>query len=243
MAGLSLGERDKNSLLPALASFKAGRESSIYKARLLAEIGTSQALDALVAELKLNGGHPLVREAAFTGLKDREAVFLGVNNGRYNEANLDKWLQEALRKNSRQIKPPTIKGEHLASFQRGEKLYMGRVACIGCHGAEGTGLSNLGPPLDESDWVNGDTKRLAKVLLHGLQGPITVSGQPYSPPAAMPGLSMNPTISDRDIADILTFIRHAWSNRSGKVEESFIKESRETTRKQGGVPYTEKELN
>ena len=59
----------------------------------------------------------------------------------------------------------------------------------------------------------------------------------------MPGLSMNPTISDRDIADILTFIRHAWSNRSGKVEESFIKETRETTRKQGGVPYTEKELN
>ncbi|HJM63445.1 MAG: c-type cytochrome [Roseibacillus sp.] len=243
MAGLSLGERDKNALLPALAAFKAGRESSIYKARLLAETGTSQAFDALVAELKINGGNPLVREAAFTGLKDREAVFLGVNNGRYNDGNLDKWLQEALHRNTRKIKPPTIKGEHLASFQRGEKLYMGRVACIGCHGAEGTGLPNLGPPLDESDWVNGDTKRLAKTLLHGLQGPITVSGQRYTPPAAMPGLSMNPTISDRDIADILTFIRHAWSNRSGKVEEAFIKESRETTRKQGGVPYTEKELN
>ena len=120
---------------------------------------------------------------------------------------------------------------------------MGRAACIGCHGADGTGLPNLGPPLDESDWVNGDTSRLTKVLLHGLQGPITVSGKRYTPPAAMPGLSMNPTVSDKDIADILTFIRHAWSNRSGKVEQSFIQESREKTQSQGGVPYTEKQLN
>ena len=243
MAGLSLSQRDKNSLLPALAAFKAGRESSIYKARLLAQTGTPQSLDALVAELKLNGKNTLVREAAFTGLKDREAVFLGVNNGRYNDGGLDKWLQEALHKNARKITPPTIKGEHLASFQRGEKLYMGRAACIGCHGADGTGLPNLGPPLDESDWVNGDTKRLAKVLLHGLQGPITVSGKRYTLPAAMPGLSMNPTISDKDIADILTFVRHAWSNRSGPVKESFIQESRENTKKQGGVPYTEATLN
>ena len=243
MAGLSLSQRDKNSLLPALAAFKAGRESSIYKARLLAQTGTPQSLDALVAELKLNGKNTLVREAAFTGLKDREAVFLGVNNGRYNDGGLDKWLQEALHKNARKITQPTIKGEHLASFQRGEKLYMGRAACIGCHGADGTGLPNLGPPLDESDWVNGDTKRLAKVLLHGLQGPITVSGKRYTLPAAMPGLSMNPTISDKDIADILTFVRHAWSNRSGPVKESFIQESRENTKKQGGVPYTEATLN
>ena len=243
MAGLSLSQRDKNALLPALASFKSGPESSIYKARLLAETGTSAALGNLVSELKLNGSKPLVREAAFTGLKDREAVFLGVNNGRYSDGNLDKWLQEALQKNTRKIEPPSIKGEHLASFQRGEKLYMGRAACIGCHGADGTGLPNLGPPLDESDWVNGDTSRLAKVLLHGLQGPITVSGKRYTPPAAMPGLSMNPTVSDKDIADILTFIRHAWSNRSGKVEQSFIQESREKTKKQGGVPYTEKQLN
>jgi mono/diheme cytochrome c family protein/glucose/arabinose dehydrogenase len=243
MAALSLNQREKNSLVPAVTAFKAGAESAIYKARLLADTGTSKALDGLVLALKENGNKPLVKEAAFTGLKDREAVFLGINNGRFNNSSLDKWLQEALQKNLRKVAPPKITGQHLASFQRGEKLYMGRAACIGCHGADGAGLDNLGPPLDGSDWVKGNTARLAKVLLHGLQGPIMVSGKRYAPPGAMPGLSMNPTISDQDIADILTYTRHAWSNRSNPVEESFIKESREKNKSQQGVPYKESELN
>jgi len=243
MAALSLSQREKNALVPAVAALEAGKESSIYKARLLADTGTSKALEALVGALKKNGKNPIVKEAAFTGLKNREAVFLGVNNGRFNDSSLDKWLQEALQKNLRKVEPPKIEGQHLASFQRGEKLYMGRAACIGCHGADGAGLDNLGPPLDGSDWVTGNTTRLAKVLLHGLQGPIMVSGKRYAPPGAMPGLSMNPTISDQDIADILTFTRHAWSNRSTLVNESFIKESREKSKDQQGVPYKESELN
>ena len=243
MAALSLNQREKNSLVPAVAAFESGAESSIYKARLLAEIGTQKALEALISALRKNGEHPLVKEAAFTGLKDREAVFLGVNNGRFNNGSLDKWLQEALNRNQRKVAPPKIEGQHLASFQRGEKLYMGRAACIGCHGGDGSGLDNLGPPLDGSDWVTGSTIRLTKVLLHGLQGPITVSGKRYAPPGAMPGLSMNPTISDQDIADILTFIRHAWSNRATPVGQSFVKESRESNKDQRGVPYKEKDLN
>ncbi|MBT17304.1 MAG: hypothetical protein CMO59_15195 [Verrucomicrobiales bacterium] len=243
MAALSLSQREKNALVPAVAALKAGKESSIYKARLLADTGTSKALEALVEALQKNGKNPIVKEAAFTGLKNREAVFLGVNNGRFNNSSLDKWLQEALQKNLRKVEPPKIDGQHLASFQRGEKLYMGRAACIGCHGADGAGLDNLGPPLDGSDWVTGNTTRLAKVLLHGLQGPIMVSGKRYAPPGAMPGLSMNPTISDQDIADILTFTRHAWSNRSTSVSESFIKESREKSKNRQGVPYKESELN
>ena len=54
---------------------------------------------------------------------------------------------------------------------------------------------------------------------------------------------MNPTISDQDIADILTFIRHAWSNRATPVGQSFVKESRESNKDQRGVPYKEKDLN
>ena len=242
MAGLSLSDREKKSLLPVLTNFKPGPESAIYKVRLLAETGSSGALDALVEELGRSGAKPLVREAAFTGLKNREALFLGINNGRYSDENLDKWLQEALRKNSSKVKPPSIKGDHLASFQRGENLYMGRAACTGCHGSDGAGLPNLGPPLDESDWVNGDPERLTKVLLHGLQGPITVSGKRYNPPAAMPGLSMNPSVSNKDIADIITFVRHAWTNRSGAIQEAFIEAARARTERQGGVPYTERQL-
>ena len=58
----------------------------------------------------------------------------------------------------------------------------------------------------------------------------------------MPGLSMNQTVSDKDIADIITFVRHAWTNRSGAIGESFIKETRSSSKAQGGVPYTEQQL-
>jgi len=242
MAALSLNADDKNTLLKDSASFKAGKESSLYQARLLAETGGSKALEALVAALLANGNNPHVKAAAFTGLKDREAVFVGVNNGRYNDREFSKWLEDAINKKHRKIEPPKIKGEHLASYQRGEKIYLTGAACIGCHGAEGTGLPNLGPPLDGSDWVNGSTERLARILLHGLMGPITVSQERYSPPAAMPGLSMNPTIKDKDIADIATYIRHAWSNRSALVEEEFIKAARAKTKGRNGIPYTEKDF-
>ena len=46
MAALSLNQREKNSLVPAVAAFESGAESSIYKARRLAEIGTQKALES-----------------------------------------------------------------------------------------------------------------------------------------------------------------------------------------------------
>lgn len=242
MAALSLNSDDKRALLKDVVTYKAGKESSIYRARLLAETESTPALEALVATLMASGKNPHLRQATFAGLKGREALFIGVNNGRYIDKEFSKWLQDSLTKKHKKIEPPKIKGEHLASYQRGEKLYMTGAACIACHGLDGGGLPNLGPPLDTSDWVNGSTARLARVLLHGLQGPITVSGERYTPPAAMPGLSMNPTIKDKDIADIVTFIRHAWSNRSDLVPESFIKEARQQTKDRQGIPYTEKDF-
>jgi mono/diheme cytochrome c family protein len=226
-------------LLPSLASFQAGEESSIYLARLLAEIGDANAMGLLVNVLQEHGKQQLVREAAFAGLRDREAVFIGVNNARYRDKDFNKWLDDAIHKDLRKVEPPKITGDHLASYQRGEKLYVTGAACFGCHGADGGGLPNLGPPLDESDWVNGDTNRLIRVLLHGLQGPITVSGELYTPPAAMPGLGANPTITDKDLADIVTYIRHAWSNRSPLVEEATVEEIRAATKEREGALYTE----
>lgn len=241
-AALALDDSGKKEVVTAMAKSNPGSEAAIYLARFLAEAGTNDALNALVGVLQKSGKKRLVREAAFTGLKGREAVFIGVNNGRYQDGTFDKWLTEAVSKKIEKIEPPKITGEHLASFKRGEALYMGRAACIGCHGADGTGLPNLGPTLDGSDWVNGDSDRLVRVLLHGLQGPITVSGERFTPLAAMPGLVANPTIKDKDIADILTFARHAWSNRTKAITEETVKKTRAKTEAQGGVPYTENDF-
>jgi len=59
--------------------------------------------------------------------------------------------------------------------------------------------------------VNGDKELLAKIALHGLNGPIQVKGVEYNLP--MPGFANR--VNNKDIADMLTYIRNAWSNKNG----------------------------
>lgn len=54
----------------------------------------------------------------------------------------------------------------------------------------------------ESEWVNGDRKRLIQVVLNGLSGPITVKGVGYN--EAMPPHSY---LKDTEIAQILTYVQ------------------------------------
>ena len=52
--------------------------------------------------------------------------------------------------------------------------------CVSCHQRNGKGDGNRFPPLDSSEWVNGDKKKLIDVVLNGLNEPITVKGKPYN---------------------------------------------------------------
>ena len=103
-------------------------------------------------------------------------------------------------------------------YPKGYALY--RSVCQTCHGAEGTGVTGLAPPLNKSDWVTGDKIRLAKVVLYGLSGPITVSSKLYKAPeisGEMPGIAANSGFSDEDITQVLNYIRNAWSNKADKI--------------------------
>ena len=89
--------------------------------------------------------------------------------------------------------------------------------CISCHQGTGEGVPGQYPPLNRSDWVNGDDRVLAKILLNGLNGPIEVRGASYN--AQMPAWKH---LKDREIAAALTYIRQAWDNKSPAVDESTI---------------------
>ena len=54
---------------------------------------------------------------------------------------------------------------------------------------------------------------MIRIVLHGLQGPITVKGTTYQ--GVMPGLGG--TLKDRQIADVITYVRGAWSNTAKPV--------------------------
>ena len=69
-----------------------------------------------------------------------------------------------------------------AVMKVGEQQYL---TCLGCHGPDGNGMPNVGPPLAESEWVNGPVENLIRIQLRGLTGPITVKGTEYTFAAPM----------------------------------------------------------
>ena len=244
-AALSLPDQERTKLTSTLINLKPSALTLPYQARLLATISTKEAQEALVKLLKKHGDKDFVKQAAITGLAKNAKLFDSVNKGRYSNKKFNAWLNESKEGPQAEIDPKSlIKGEHLASFIRGEKLYLGRAACMGCHGADGAGIDNLGPQLDHSDWVTGPDTRLVKVLLHGLTGPIKIHGETFTPQAVMPGLAQNPTISDQDIADITTYLRANWTNRAPQVPAKTVTKTRNNTKDRApGQMYTQKEFN
>ena len=126
-------------------------------------------------------------------------------------------------------------------YKNGEKLFAGKAACFGCHGAQGQGIDNMGPPLAKSEWVNGSPERLAKIMLHGMSGPITVNKKKYTPVMIMPGLGANPSINDDELASIATFIRNNWGNKAPGIKADLFKQVRSATSGQA-LPFTVKDF-
>jgi mono/diheme cytochrome c family protein len=125
-------------------------------------------------------------------------------------------------------------------FVLGRQYYL--TTCSGCHGTDGAGLSRFGPPLIGSDWVTGDEKRLALILLHGIEGPLEVSGKRYDEPEILPVMPAHSTLEDATLTAILTYIRNEWGNHAGPMSDRTVGSTRFTT--QGRVmPWTAEELN
>ena len=125
-------------------------------------------------------------------------------------------------------------------FASGRQLYLS--TCAGCHGTDGAGMARFAPPLIGSDWVVGDGKRLALILLHGMEGPVAVAGKVYDKPDILPVMPAHSTMDDAAITAILTYIRNEWGNQAGPVSKRLIGMTRITS--QGRVmPWTATELN
>ncbi len=113
--------------------------------------------------------------------------------------------------------------------------------CAGCHGTDGAGVKRLGPPLAGSEWVVGDPRRLALIVLHGIEGPMEVAGKRYETPDILPTMPSHSTMDDGAITAILTYIRNEWGNEAGAPERRLVGKLRHTT--QGRVqPWNVKDL-
>ena len=104
------------------------------------------------------------------------------------------------------------------------------VLCTACHGADGNGLPNLGPPLAGSEWVLGPVQNLIRIQLRGLTGPITVKGVEYNPPAPMAPMSYQ---TDEQLAAVLTYVRNSFGNKASPVTPEQVK----ALRGEAGKPF------
>ena len=94
------------------------------------------------------------------------------------------------------------------------------AVCITCHQATGLGVAGIYPPLAGSEWVNGPSARVIRIVLYGLKGEIHVQGKVFSA-AAMPvfGQVAGSAYSwnDEKVAAVLTYVRQEWGNKSPAV--------------------------
>lgn len=106
--------------------------------------------------------------------------------------------------------------------------------CIGCHQANGKGLPGVFPPLAGSEWAQGDERVLANILLHGINGTITVAGKDFQ--GSMPSFQQ---LGDAELAAVASYIRSEWGNQGKPLAaERFAAERKASPRStpfQGGA--------
>lgn len=95
---------------------------------------------------------------------------------------------------------------------RGEHFY---PHCASCHGDSGAGIAGLAPPLAGSLWVTGPQEWLARIILQGLAGPVTVRGETFD--GLMPGHGHLAELDDATLAGLMTYLRRNWGNAAEAV--------------------------
>ena len=128
------------------------------------------------------------------------------------------------------------KGEEEIIKLKGMLVY-GKI-CAACHQADGNGsASQNAPPLAGSEWVLAkDPSRIARIVLHGLSGPIAVKGKEWG---AGQMLAWKDVLTDEEIASVLSLVRNSWGNKAPIVPADLVKKVREETKDWSGYMSAE----
>ncbi|MFW6199240.1 MAG: c-type cytochrome [Gemmatimonadota bacterium] len=83
-------------------------------------------------------------------------------------------------------------------------------SCVRCHRDGGRGVEGVFPSLRDNDLVRGSSEALVIMVLEGR--------------AAMPGFAE--TLSDQEIAAVVSYLRSNWGNEAKRIAEDEIAEVR-----------------
>jgi nitrite reductase (NO-forming) len=150
-------------------------------------------------------------------------------SGKISDANYDGTLPEVMKAaGGHPLAPAAIEREpedgpgsaptKEVQIERGRRVFL--MACFACHQPNGRGLPGVFPPLAGSDFLKADRNRAIRIPMRGLTGPVVVNGKTYNsimPPQAF---------SDRQIADVLTYVMNSWGNDFGRVSTEEVTKAR-----------------
>ncbi|MEO6630310.1 MAG: cytochrome c [Mucilaginibacter sp.] len=106
-----------------------------------------------------------------------------------------------------------------ASMARGKIVYTS--ICLSCHMAAGEGVPRLNPPLTNTTYVLGDKIALVKIVLNGFNEDVEINGQKFSN-----AMTPHSDLKDQQIADVLTYVRKSFGNKTSSVTVADVKKAR-----------------
>lgn len=212
--------------------------------------GSIQDFDEVVADdlikkvVKAFPDDVFVADAALSSLEGKEEIFW---NGLVAESpNVPFVMEHRFERVLQNIKDMQKEREQellKKEFPKGSALFS--RLCQTCHGEDGNGIESLAPPLNNSEWVTGNKRRLAAIVLYGMSGPVEVNGHLYEPPeitGEMPGIGFDQSITNEDVAQLLSYIRKNWENSTDEVNAKEVEETRQRFKDKVGS-FTVKELD
>jgi mono/diheme cytochrome c family protein len=96
-------------------------------------------------------------------------------------------------------------------FASGEQQYA--ALCASCHQANGEGLPGVAKSLVGSSWALAPASQVTRIVLHGKEGEMLM------PP-------VGGTMTDEQVAAVLTYIRRSWGNEASPISVAQVAEAR-----------------
>jgi mono/diheme cytochrome c family protein len=109
---------------------------------------------------------------------------------------------------------------------------------VTCHQADGQGLAGTFPPLAGSEYATAANPAVPiRIVLRGMQGPVTVKGVQYNGVMAPFGTGVE--LSDEQVAAVLTYVRTSWGNAASPITAQQVAAERPAARAAGGAVTAE----